>query len=776
MRCLRMGQLAPVLVSFLLLLAVLVPLAPAHAQAEDQTAAVHAGDGMQVEDLERLVATLESEPERAQLVSQLKALIAAQRRQAAVEDTGPASALLAALSARLEDLTEQFLTTAAVLSDAPRMVSWIKAQAGDEAARDRWLDILGKLFVVLALGFFAERIVDALLTGVRRAVEARNGHSWWLKAPLVVARLALDAVPIAVFAAVAYLSLPVLAVKGDVRSAALMLMTAYVSARSIIVLAHAAFVPGAAGIRMLPLDDETAQYLYIWARRLINVTVYGYVAAASARMLGLPAGSYNFALKVLGLVVATMLIILILQNRQPVADWIRANGPAGRLASRLRGLRTRIADVWHILALLYVVVIYGIWALNVRGGFEYVLRASLLTVLILVLAALVAGILKRLVDRAFSISHELRSQFPQLEPRANRYLPVLYNVLRGAVALLTLLALMQAWGINTLAWMASDFGSRVISGLVSIIAVVIVALIVWELVSSSIERYLNQSDGNGQRIQRSARARTLLPLLRNVVMVVLLVMVVLIVMSELGINIAPLLAGAGVVGLAIGFGSQKLVQDLITGAFILFEDTISVGDVVRLGEHAGSVEAMSIRTIRLRDFSGAVHTIPFSTVATVVNMTKDFSFSVIEVGVAYREDTDQVVSVLKDIGAELQGDPEYNLHIQDALEVVGIDRFDASSVVIKARLKTAPTKQWMVAREFNRRMKKRFDELGIEIPFPHTTLYFGEDRSGRAAPAHIRLDAPPASPPPSSKDNPSAAAKVDVPTRHEAGVPEEQRG
>lgn len=736
MRCLRMGRLGSLFALFLLF----VPVAPALAQGAAPPSAA-AGETASTEDLKRLVATLESESERDQLVGQLKALIAAQR-QAESADAGPASALLAALSGRLEDLTGQLLATAAVLGDAPRMVAWVKAQGADEAARNRWLDILGKLFAVLALGFVAEKVAGALLSRARRAVEARNGHSWWLKAPLAVARLAIDIVPITVFAAVAYLSLPVLAMRGDMRDAALMLMTAYVGARSIIVLAHAAFVPGAAGIRLLPLDDETAQYLYIWARRLINVAVYGYVAAVAARMLGLPPGGYNFALKILGLVVATMLIILILQNRQGVGAWIRARGPNGRLTSRLRVLRTRIADVWHILALLYVVVIYGVWALDVRGGFDYVLRASLLTVLILVIAAVVAGIAKRIVDRAFSVSHELRTQFPQLEARVNRYLPVLSNVLRGTVAVLTLLALMQAWGINTLAWLASEWGGRMLSGLVSITAVVTVALIVWELTTSSIERYLNQIDGNGQRVERSARARTLLPLLRNVVMVVLLVMVVLIVMSELGINIAPLLAGAGVVGLAIGFGSQKLVQDLITGAFILFEDTISVGDVVQLGEYSGLVEAISIRTIRLRDFSGSVYTIPFSTVATVVNMTKEFSFYAMDVRVAYREETDRVVGVLGEIGAELQADPEYGVHILEPLEVVGVDRFDVSSVIIKARIKTAPIKQWMVGREFNRRMKKRFDELGIEIPFPHTTVYFGDDKSGRPPSATIRLGGP----------------------------------
>jgi small conductance mechanosensitive channel len=206
------------------------------------------------------------------------------------------------------------------------------------------------------------------------------------------------------------------------------------------------------------------------------------------------------------------------------------------------------------------------------------------------------------------------------------------------------------------------------------------------------------------------------------------------------VDIAPLLAGAGVVGLAVGFGSQKLVQDVISGVFNLLEDTIAVGDVVQVGSHAGVVEAMSIRSIRLRDLSGNLHTIPFSGVDTVTNMTKQFSYYLMEVGIAYRENTDHVTEILKEIGAELQEDAEYGPNILEPLEVLGVDGFRDSAVIIKARIKTKPIMQWWVGREFNRRMKHRFDALGIEIPFPHMTLYFGVDKQGNAPPAHLHVD------------------------------------
>lgn len=212
------------------------------------------------------------------------------------------------------------------------------------------------------------------------------------------------------------------------------------------------------------------------------------------------------------------------------------------------------------------------------------------------------------------------------------------------------------------------------------------------------------------------------------------------VLSEVGVNIAPLLAGAGVVGLAVGFGAQTLVKDVITGFLFLIEDAIAVGDVVQLGSHSGVVEAVTVRSLRLRDLSGTVHQIPFSEVTSIVNMTKDFSFALMDIGVAYRENIDDVIDVIKQVGAELRADPEFGPLIVEDIDVLGLDRFDDSAVVIRARIKTPPVKQWTVRRGFNRLLKKRFDELGIEIPYPHQTIYFGEDKEGRAPAAPVRLE------------------------------------
>ncbi|EPR37653.1 MscS Mechanosensitive ion channel [Desulfovibrio sp. X2] len=207
-----------------------------------------------------------------------------------------------------------------------------------------------------------------------------------------------------------------------------------------------------------------------------------------------------------------------------------------------------------------------------------------------------------------------------------------------------------------------------------------------------------------------------------------------VILGQLGINLGPILAAAGILGLAVGFGAQTLVQDVISGFFLLVEDQVRVGDVIQVGDKGGLVESITLRLIVLRDLAGNVHYIRNGKVDIVTNMTKDYSRYVFDIGVAYKEDVDRVIEVVKGIDEEMREDPQYKFLILEPLEVLGLDRFDDSAVVVRARTKTLPIQQWTVAREFNRRMKKRFDELGIDIPFPHRTLYFGDGQAERLRP------------------------------------------
>ena len=246
-------------------------------------------------------------------------------------------------------------------------------------------------------------------------------------------------------------------------------------------------------------------------------------------------------------------------------------------------------------------------------------------------------------------------------------------------------------------------------------------MIIYEGCNSVIERHLNRRDAEGKKLAASARMRTLLPMIRTSVFIGFSIIVSLVVLSEVGFNIAPLLAGAGIFGVAIGFGSQTLVKDFLTGLFIVIENTIAIGDTVKIGDHAGVAEAMSVRTLRLRDGDGALHILPFSEVTKIINMTRDFSFAVIKVGVSYDSDLEKVMNVIRSVGEELQNDPIYKRVILEPVEVLGVEDLGDSSVTIGSRIRTRPGKQWDVRRMFLLKLKQRFDKEGIEIPFPTVT-------------------------------------------------------
>jgi len=270
-----------------------------------------------------------------------------------------------------------------------------------------------------------------------------------------------------------------------------------------------------------------------------------------------------------------------------------------------------------------------------------------------------------------------------------------------------------------------------------IIVLAIIALRLSAAVSKRVFKILphDRSDDEYQK-----RADTLGSVIKYVLNIVILLVMSMMVLGELGIEVGPIIAAAGVLGLAVGFGAQDLVKDVIGGFFILLEDQIRVGDVVQVAGKGGLVEKINLRMTILRDMAGNVHYIPNGEINLVTNMTKDFSRYVFEVGVAYREDVDEVIEVLKQLDEELRNDPEYSDDIIEPLEVMGLDQFGDSAVVIKARTTTKPIKQWRVGREFNRRMKKRFDELNIEIPFPHQTIYIGEDKQGNSPPLNVSVE------------------------------------
>ena len=239
---------------------------------------------------------------------------------------------------------------------------------------------------------------------------------------------------------------------------------------------------------------------------------------------------------------------------------------------------------------------------------------------------------------------------------------------------------------------------------------------------------LNRADKNDKvdTVEAEKRILTLTSIIHGLIKIILWVIVVMIILQKFGLNIAPILAGAGIIGLAVGFGAQELVRDFISGFFIILENHIRSGDVAIINGTGGLVEKIEFRTTTLRDFSGVVHIFQNGKISDISNMTKDWSAMVFDIGVAYKENPQVVMDLMKQVGDELQNDPEFKDKIIEPMEIFGLDKFADSAIIIKARLKTKPIQQWAVGREYRKRLKYAFDQHNIEIPFPHTTVYWGD--------------------------------------------------
>jgi len=226
--------------------------------------------------------------------------------------------------------------------------------------------------------------------------------------------------------------------------------------------------------------------------------------------------------------------------------------------------------------------------------------------------------------------------------------------------------------------------------------------------------------------ENEKRIITLMGIVKRLGKLVIWTIFIMVLLRQLGIDIAPILAGAGIIGLAVGFGAQELVRDFISGFFMLMEDQIRRGDYALINGVDGMVEKIELRTITLRDMTGTVHIFQNGKINSLANMTKEWSAIVLEIGVAYREDVDKVIRVMKEVGEKLASDSDLKDQIIEPVEILGIDKFDQSAVIIKARIKTVPLSQWAIGREYRKRLKNAFDENKILIPFPHTTVYWGE--------------------------------------------------
>ncbi|WP_185982895.1 mechanosensitive ion channel domain-containing protein [Aureimonas mangrovi] len=502
---------------------------------------------------------------------------------------------------------------------------------------------------------------------------------------------------------------------------------------SMIQITLSAFVaPYHPALRMTPFGDNQARYWYGRLAFIIILLGYSFLFIAPIVETASSEGAAN-AVRFVAVTIAYLtLVFYIIFNRKRVAERLQRRHKAGEDGFQAR-VNALLGAVWAPLAFAFVTALYGLWLSSPQDGFRFMLVASLHSLAAIVVGGLIITLLTRLIARGIKVPAKTRERLPLLERRINGFVPRLLFALRTIVIVCVFMELLAAWSIFDYGqWILSQNGQRMLGGAFSAFVILVVGFTLYVLVSSWVEYRLNPNFGTVP----AARERTLLSLFRNAFTVILGVIVMMLVLSQIGIDIAPLLAGAGVVGLAVGFGAQKLVQDIITGAFIQVENVMNEGDVVQVGATSGVVEKLTIRSVSLRSLDGTYHLIPFSSVDQVSNMTKDFSNYVADVEVAYREDTDEVRAAMEEAYDRLRA-TDQGENILGDFEFLGVETLGASSILVRGRVRTLPGKQWGVGRVYKALIKKVLDERRIEIPFPQTTIWFGTGKDGSAPPLRM---------------------------------------
>ncbi|QBQ13791.1 MULTISPECIES: mechanosensitive ion channel domain-containing protein [unclassified Pseudomonas] len=410
-----------------------------------------------------------------------------------------------------------------------------------------------------------------------------------------------------------------------------------------------------------------------------------------------------------GLFASVIFGMLVIRLRRPVAHLIRNRPLAQRLKHPAVQQSLRVfSGLWYWPILLMVLVS----AINLIGAgddSQKALRCALFTTILLIGTVFLSTVLQHLFQSRSTMAVQRSSAYKE------RFLSLLHALLRIVMAIAFIEILGRIWGVSLFEFAQRNSVGRAISdSLSSIGLILLVTWLFWVVLDTAIQEALKPPVNKRSSRQPSTRVKTILPLLRNAVKIVLVVICAITTMANLGINVAPLLAGAGVVGLAIGFGSQQLVQDVITGLFIIIEDTLSIGDWVVLDSgHAGTVEGLTIRTLRLRDGKGFVHSVPFGQIKAVTNQSRQFAYAFFSVQFTYDTDVDKAVELIREAGQSIRDDVFLKYNLQGPLEVFGVDKMDLNGVVLTAQFRTVSGGQYAVSRAFNQRLKKLVDNCAF---------------------------------------------------------------
>lgn len=677
-----------------------------------------------------LIRILENEDARNALLTRLKTEAADQRN----EEAGEGDATIARqIAEQTKSTAERFIAGAQALWNSLAGIALTFTASGTVDTQVLQPLVLNILLVGAGLftSFFLLRLAAY---PVMRALDQRAArHHRLVRIIFTLFATLVDLVAVLLAWGAGYLiALQLVGGTGGMDINQTLLLNAFLLVEMLKVVMRLVFHPRFASLRLLPLSDMTAAYWYFWLARAVSLVGYTFMFIAPILAANISEAAAQ-AVRVLVMLTALIIsIVVILQNRDRVRQFLAARAASGR-SDFIGRSGAFLAGIWHLVAIAYLIAIFAVWLVNPTDALPFMLAATIRSVVAIVVGGLVIAFIGRFANAGLRLPDDVRARLPGLEARLQAFVPRVMQVVRTVVSVGVVIAIAQAWGlIDFLGWLSSEAGQQVSASALAALVILLLGFVAYLTMSSWVEYRLNPAFGTVP----TSREKTLLSLFYNAFTIALVVLVSMLALAQIGVNIAPLLAGAGVLGLAIGFGAQKLVQDIITGVFIQLENVMNEGDVVSLGSVSGVVEKLTIRSVSIRSLDGTLHLVPFSSVDTVSNMVKGFGYHVAEIGVAYRENIAEVKEAMQE-AFDLLMQTEWASTIIGPLDMHGVTAFGDSAIMVRARIKTAPGAQWGTGRAYNEFIKRVFDSRGIEIPFPHVTLYMGEDKAGMSPPLRV---------------------------------------
>ena len=697
--------------------------------------------------INEIVAGLSDDQVRKLLIRKLETAAAAAAASAKKQTVPEASGLarlaqiaernINAFHKRLKDIRSGAV---AVPNFLPKAYADLRGQGGTSNI----LFMFAGVLALLASGLGAEWLFGRYAADMRTRLSAAAPAHWSVKLKRLLLCALIDFISICVF------SLATLVVfflffnlGAGARLVLMIFLVVVLMVRGIGLLLNFFLAPRAPALRLLLLEDKTALHLYRCIMGLVLFLGLAFLIRGLLELQGISEETVLFLRAFNAAVILCVIVYLIFNNREAVARMIRRGTPDA--ATGINLLRAQLASFWHLLALPYLILVWGLWVfyLMVRRDDLVIPVLALLSSLPLFLVLDWVG--QRLLSALFGLVDRQQTLEPGQEvegnveettvepateqkagpavPHVSRFVPIFRRCLSLSIAGIIFFWLLDLWGFEV------QFGEQFTGAAIKIILIVTIAYVAWRLIEDTIKRKISEAQGKLQVDedadaggQGGSRVGTLLELFRKFLLVVLWVTVGLIILSAIGINITPLLAGASILGLAIGLGTQNLIKDIVSGLFFLIDDAFRIGDYVESGTVKGTVEAISIRSLKLRSTRGMVLNVPFSQLGSVTNFSRDYNIAKLDFRVPFDTDVDQVRKVVKKIDKEIQQDEELGPNLLGPIKSAGVMSFDDSALIMRVKFKCKPGLQFIIQRQVFKRLKELFDEKGLEFATRHVNV------------------------------------------------------